>query len=185
MAQVARAQTEAAGGARAPASACRCSSAAWACPSRRSSSRGTVREADDGRAVVDTVAEQGGKQIIRNAEAELELVAPPGCPPARAYNQPACSRPARSGSCARSSTATCERASRWRSKSIAADPELECGPSTVRNELALLEEHGLLAHPHVSAGRVPTDAGHRYVVDRLLAPGSGCRPPREPRWSCR
>jgi heat-inducible transcriptional repressor len=39
----------------------------------------------------------------------------------------------------------------------------------VRNELALLEEYGLLAHPHVSAGRVPTDAGHRYVVDRLLS----------------
>ena len=55
------------------------------------------------------------------------------------------------------------------SRSIAADPELDCGPSTVRNELALLEEHGLLAHPHVSAGRVPTDAGQRYVVDRLLS----------------
>ncbi len=55
------------------------------------------------------------------------------------------------------------------SRAIAADPELACGPSTVRNELALLEEHGLLDHPHVSAGRVPTDAGHRYVVDRLLS----------------
>ncbi len=55
------------------------------------------------------------------------------------------------------------------SKTIAADPGLDCGPSTVRNELALLEEYGLLAHPHVSAGRVPTDAGHRYVVDRLLS----------------
>lgn len=60
------------------------------------------------------------------------------------------------------------------SKAIAAAPDLDCGPSTVRNELALLEEHGLLAHPHVSAGRVPTDAGHRYVVDRLLsAAGAG------------
>jgi heat-inducible transcriptional repressor len=55
------------------------------------------------------------------------------------------------------------------SRTIAADPELDCGPSTVRNELALLEEQGLLAHPHVSAGRVPTDAGQRYVVDRLLS----------------
>ncbi|HEY8304914.1 MAG TPA: heat-inducible transcriptional repressor HrcA [Solirubrobacteraceae bacterium] len=60
------------------------------------------------------------------------------------------------------------------SKAIAADPGLDCGPSTVRNELALLEEHDLLAHPHTSAGRVPTDAGHRYVVDKLL--GSGRRP---------
>jgi heat-inducible transcriptional repressor len=55
------------------------------------------------------------------------------------------------------------------SRSIAAAPDLDCGPSTVRNELALLEEYGLLDHPHVSAGRVPTDAGHRYVVDRLLS----------------
>jgi heat-inducible transcriptional repressor len=55
------------------------------------------------------------------------------------------------------------------SRTIAGEADLDCGPSTVRNELALLEEHGLLAHPHVSAGRVPTDAGHRYVVDRLLS----------------
>jgi heat-inducible transcriptional repressor len=59
------------------------------------------------------------------------------------------------------------------SKSIAADPELDCRASTVRNELALLEEHGLLAHPHVSAGRVPTDSGQRYVVDRMLSSGQG------------
>jgi len=59
------------------------------------------------------------------------------------------------------------------SRSIAADPDFDCGPSTVRNELALLEEQGLLAHPHVSAGRVPTDAGHRYVVDRMLDSGQG------------
>jgi heat-inducible transcriptional repressor len=59
------------------------------------------------------------------------------------------------------------------SKSIAADPEFDCGPSTIRNELALLEEQGLLAHPHVSAGRVPTDAGHRYVVDLMLSSGEG------------
>jgi heat-inducible transcriptional repressor len=64
------------------------------------------------------------------------------------------------------------------SRSIAADPELECGPSTVRNELALLEEQGLLAHPHVSAGRVPTDAAHRYVVDRMLTSGHGLAPER-------
>src|SRR3982751_6541064 len=34
---------------------------------------GTVRETKDGRAVIDTVAEQSGNQVIRNAEAELEL----------------------------------------------------------------------------------------------------------------
>jgi heat-inducible transcriptional repressor len=54
------------------------------------------------------------------------------------------------------------------SKALAADPDVEAGPSTVRNELAALEERGLLAHPHTSAGRVPTDAGYRYFVDRLL-----------------
>lgn len=60
------------------------------------------------------------------------------------------------------------------SKAIASDPELGCAPSTVRNELAILEEQGLLAHPHTSAGRVPTDAGYRYFVDRLLpAPPKG------------
>jgi heat-inducible transcriptional repressor len=54
------------------------------------------------------------------------------------------------------------------SKALAADPDIECSASTIRNELAVLEERGLLAHPHTSAGRVPTDAGYRYFVDRLL-----------------
>jgi heat-inducible transcriptional repressor len=54
------------------------------------------------------------------------------------------------------------------SKALAADPDVIAGPSTIRNELAVLEELGLLAHPHTSAGRVPTDAGYRYYVDRLL-----------------
>jgi heat-inducible transcriptional repressor len=45
------------------------------------------------------------------------------------------------------------------------------GPSTIRNELANLEELGLLAHPHTSAGRVPTESGYRYFVDRLLRSG--------------
>jgi heat-inducible transcriptional repressor len=46
--------------------------------------------------------------------------------------------------------------------------EVEWGPSTIRNELASLEELGLLGHPHTSAGRIPTEAGYRYFVDRLL-----------------
>lgn len=54
------------------------------------------------------------------------------------------------------------------SKTLALDPEITAGPSTIRNELAVLEERGLLAHPHTSAGRVPTDAGYRYYVDQLL-----------------
>lgn len=44
----------------------------------------------------------------------------------------------------------------------------EWGPSTIRHELASLEELGLLQHPHTSAGRVPTESGYRYFVDRLL-----------------
>jgi heat-inducible transcriptional repressor len=64
------------------------------------------------------------------------------------------------------------------SKSLAIDVDLEWGPSTIRNELAMLEEHGLLAHPHTSAGRVPTDAGYRYFVDRLLpVPRAGAEQP--------
>ena len=54
------------------------------------------------------------------------------------------------------------------SKTLAADPAVNAGPSTIRNELAVLEERGLLAHPHTSAGRVPTDAGYRFYVDELL-----------------
>ncbi len=54
------------------------------------------------------------------------------------------------------------------SKALAADPDIGYGPSTIRNELAVLEEQGLLAHPHTSAGRVPTDAGYRYFVDHVL-----------------
>jgi heat-inducible transcriptional repressor len=52
------------------------------------------------------------------------------------------------------------------SKALAAG--VEWGPSTIRHELASLEELGLLAHPHTSAGRVPTQAGYRYFVDKLL-----------------
>ena len=52
------------------------------------------------------------------------------------------------------------------SKALAA--EVEWGPSTIRHELASLEDLGLLAHPHTSAGRVPTQAGYRYFVDKLL-----------------
>jgi heat-inducible transcriptional repressor len=45
---------------------------------------------------------------------------------------------------------------------------LNVSSSTVRSELAELESLGLLTHPHTSAGRVPTDRGYRYYVDRLL-----------------
>lgn len=41
--------------------------------------------------------------------------------------------------------------------------------ATIRNEMARLEELGLLAAPHTSAGRVPTETGYRYFVRRLLS----------------
>ena len=62
------------------------------------------------------------------------------------------------------------------SKALAADPDLGFGASTIRNELALLEDVGLLAHPHTSAGRVPTDAGYRYFVDSLEPAARAPRP---------
>lgn len=46
-------------------------------------------------------------------------------------------------------------------------------PATIRNIMADLEELGLLAQPHTSAGRVPTDRGYRYYVDSLLNPAAG------------
>jgi heat-inducible transcriptional repressor len=52
------------------------------------------------------------------------------------------------------------------SKALAVD--FQWGPSTIRHELANLEERGLLGHPHTSAARIPTEAGYRYFVDRLL-----------------
>lgn len=40
--------------------------------------------------------------------------------------------------------------------------------ATIRNEMMTLEQLGLLAAPHTSAGRIPTEAGYRYFVSRLL-----------------
>lgn len=57
------------------------------------------------------------------------------------------------------------------SKWLADQGDMPWGPSTVRAELARLEEVGLLEHPHTSAGRVPTDRGYRFYVDELLAEG--------------
>jgi acyl dehydratase len=72
MAQVARAQTEAAGG----AGRLRRLSVQFrgmGLPEHELVVSGTVREVTGDRAVIDTVAEQDGKQIIRNAEAEVSL----------------------------------------------------------------------------------------------------------------
>jgi acyl dehydratase len=72
MAQVARAATEAAGG---PEKLKRLSVQfrGMGLPEQELVVTGTVREASDWRVIIDTVAEQAGNQVIRNAEAELEL----------------------------------------------------------------------------------------------------------------
>jgi heat-inducible transcriptional repressor len=54
------------------------------------------------------------------------------------------------------------------SKTLVQRSRLEVSSSTVRHELAQLEELGLLSHPHTSAGRVPTDLGYRFFVDRVI-----------------
>ncbi|MEA2389530.1 MAG: heat-inducible transcriptional repressor [Thermoleophilaceae bacterium] len=67
------------------------------------------------------------------------------------------------------------------SKWLADQADVPWGPSTVRAELARLEELGLLQHPHTSAGRVPTDRGYRHYVDELLEDGGTAlaRPPMQ------
>jgi len=58
--------------------------------------------------------------------------------------------------------------------------QLGCKSATVRNEMAELADLGYLAQPHTSAGRIPTDRGYRYFVDRLMAP-PGALPPDDVR----
>jgi heat-inducible transcriptional repressor len=41
-------------------------------------------------------------------------------------------------------------------------------PASIRNIMSDLEEKGLIAHPHTSAGRIPTDKGYRYYVDSIM-----------------
>src|SRR5262245_19551986 len=65
------------------------------------------------------------------------------------------------------------------SKNLVERAGMRVSPATVRNELAELERLGLLTHPHTSAGRIPTDRGYRYYVDRLLERPSQ-RPPSFP-----
>jgi heat-inducible transcriptional repressor len=54
------------------------------------------------------------------------------------------------------------------SKTLAEKAALDVSSSTIRYELSQLEELGLLSHPHTSAGRVPTDLGYRFFVDRVI-----------------
>ncbi|HHV77995.1 MAG TPA: heat-inducible transcription repressor HrcA [Firmicutes bacterium] len=54
------------------------------------------------------------------------------------------------------------------SRTLSKRYNLGISPATIRNEMADLEEMGLLEQPHTSAGRVPSDRGYRYYVDELM-----------------
>ncbi|MGV4290443.1 heat-inducible transcriptional repressor HrcA [Trueperella pyogenes] len=53
------------------------------------------------------------------------------------------------------------------SRAVVERHHLGVSPATVRNDMAALEEAGLIHQPHTSAGRVPTDAGYRQFVDQI------------------
>ncbi|HEY1394107.1 MAG TPA: heat-inducible transcriptional repressor HrcA [Methylibium sp.] len=54
------------------------------------------------------------------------------------------------------------------SRTLSRASELELSPATIRNVMADLEELGLIASPHTSAGRIPTARGYRLFVDTML-----------------
>src|SRR5690625_1903295 len=53
------------------------------------------------------------------------------------------------------------------SKALVDRHNLGVSSATVRNDMADLEDDGLIAAPHTSSGRIPTDKGYRYFVDRI------------------
>ncbi len=56
------------------------------------------------------------------------------------------------------------------SKTVVERGGLDISSATVRNDMALLERLGFIQHAHTSGGRMPTDAGYRYYVERLMEP---------------
>ena len=59
------------------------------------------------------------------------------------------------------------------SRTLSRVPGLELSPATIRNVMSDLEEFGLIASPHTSAGRVPTARGYRLFVDTMLTAQQG------------
>jgi heat-inducible transcriptional repressor len=55
------------------------------------------------------------------------------------------------------------------SETLVREHGLGVSSATVRNELAELEARGFICQPHTSAGRIPSDLGYRYFVERLMA----------------
>src|SRR6476619_2821215 len=54
------------------------------------------------------------------------------------------------------------------SRTLSKAMDSKLSPATIRNIMSDLEDAGYLTQPHTSAGRVPTDKGYRFFVDRLL-----------------
>ena len=69
------------------------------------------------------------------------------------------------------------------SRTLSRASGLELSPATIRNVMADLEELGLIASPHTSAGRIPTARGYRLFVDTMLTaqPPLAGAPPRSRR----
>jgi len=59
------------------------------------------------------------------------------------------------------------------SRTLSKASGLELSPATIRNVMADLEELGLIASPHTSAGRIPTPRGYRLFVDTMLTAQPG------------
>ena len=57
------------------------------------------------------------------------------------------------------------------SKTISALPDINVSAATVRNDMAMLEQLGYLEQPHTSAGRIPTFAGYRLYIDKIMQTG--------------
>ena len=57
------------------------------------------------------------------------------------------------------------------SKNLAEQSGLDVSSATIRNIMARLEDMGLVDSPHTSAGRIPTEAGYRFFIDRMLEVG--------------
>ena len=57
------------------------------------------------------------------------------------------------------------------SKNLAEQSGLDVSSATIRNIMTRLEDMGLVGSPHTSAGRIPTEAGYRFFIDRMLEVG--------------
>lgn len=56
------------------------------------------------------------------------------------------------------------------SKAIASMPGIKVSSATIRNDMAMLDQLGLLEQPHTSAGRIPTFNGYKLYIDKLMTP---------------